>query len=218
VTWRLFERDPERYEAWYATPRGQRADRAERALLERLLVPFATARSALEVGCGTGHFTRWLGGTLARVIGLDRAPAMLAEARRRHPGLPLVQGDAHQLPIRSRAVDLAVFVTTLEFVEEPGQVLAEAVRVARRGVLVVALNRWSTGAFSRRWGRDVRASRLGRARDFTLGSLRGLVATAAGPRLHALRWRGALFPCGPARMSARIPLGGVLGIAVELAP
>lgn len=218
AAWQLFERDPAGYEAWYATPRGRRADRAERALLERLLAPLATARSALEVGCGTGHFTRWLAGRFLRVIGLDRAPAMLAEARRRQPGLLLVQGDAHHLPIRSRAVDLGVFVITLEFVGEPAQALAEAVRVARQGVLVVALNRWSLGGFSRRWGRGARGARLGHTRDFTLASLRELALAAAGPRLRAFRWASALFPDGLARTPARFPLGGVVGIAVELAP
>jgi trans-aconitate methyltransferase len=62
VSWQRFEREAAGYEAWYATPRGRRADRAERGLLERLMVPFATARSALEIGCGTGHFTQWLAG------------------------------------------------------------------------------------------------------------------------------------------------------------
>ena len=180
--WQLFERDPAGYEAWYGTPRGQRADRAERALLECLLAPFATAQSALEVGCGTGHFTRWLAGRLPRVAGLDRARAMLMEALRRHPGLSLVHGDALHLPIRSRAIDLSVFVLTLEFVERPELALAEAVRVARQGVLVVALSRWSLGGFSRRWGRAARGSMLGRAQDFTLASLRQLASTAAGPR------------------------------------
>lgn len=218
AAWQLFERDAPGYEAWYATARGRRADLAERGLLERLLAPFATARSALEVGCGTGHFTRWLAGRLPRVVGLDRAPAMLAEARRRNPGLPLVRGDAHHLPIRSRAVDLSVFVITLEFVEEPAQVLAEAVRVARQGVLVVALNRWSLGGFSRRWGRDARGPLLGRARDFTLVALRELASTAARPRLRTLRWASALFPDGLVPVPARIPLGDVIGVAVELGP
>ncbi len=218
MAWQLFERDPAGYEAWYTTPRGRRADLAECALLARLLAPFATARSALDVGCGTGHFTRWLAGRLPRVVGLDRAPAMLAEARRRHPRLPLIEGDAHHLPIRSHAVDLSVFVLTLEFVERPALALAEAVRVAHRGVLVLALNRWSLGGFSRRWGADAREPLLGRARDFTLASLCELASTAAGPRLRRLRWASALFPGGLARMPARIPFGGVIGIAVELAP
>jgi SAM-dependent methyltransferase len=118
VSWQRFEREAAGYEAWYATPRGRRADRAERGLLERLMVPFATARSALEIGCGTGHFTQWLAGRLPSVVGLDHAPAMLAQARR-DPRLRLVRGDAHQLPFRNRAVDLSVFVTTLEFLEHP---------------------------------------------------------------------------------------------------
>ncbi len=97
-----FEHDAARYEAWYTTLRGRRADRAECVLLDRLLAPFATAQSALEVGCGTGHFTQWLSARRLHVAGLDRALAMLAEARRRQPRLLLIQGDAHDLPIRSR--------------------------------------------------------------------------------------------------------------------
>jgi SAM-dependent methyltransferase len=218
VGWQPFERRAAGYEAWYTTRRGRRAARAERALLERLLAPFAEAQSALEVGCGTGHFTRWLAGRLPRVIGLDRAPAMLAEAQRPRPRLLLIQGDAHHLPIRSRAVDLSVFVITLEFVEHPAVAMAEAVRVARRGVLVVALNRWSLGGCSRRWGPGARRGLVGRARDFTWPSLRALASAAAGPRLRALRWAGALFPGGPAGVAARIPFGDVIGIAVELTP
>jgi hypothetical protein len=114
-------------------------------------------------------------------------------------------------------VDVSVFVTTLEFVENPAVALAEAIRVARRGVLVVALNRWSVGGFSRRWGPDARRVRLGRAGDFTVTSLRGLVSAAAGPRLAALRWASALLPDGLFAMPLRIPFGGVIGIAVELA-
>jgi SAM-dependent methyltransferase len=216
--WQLFGRDAAGYEGWYATPRGRRADLAEQALLERLLAPFATAQNALEVGCGTGHFTRWLAGKLSRVVGLDRSAAMLAEARRRDPDVLLVHADVHHLPIRSRAVDLSVFVITLEFVERPGLALAEAVRVAREGVIVLALNRWSLGGLSRRRGADSRGPLLGHAGDFTLASLREIASTAAGPRLRALRWAGALFPHGLARRPARIPFGDVIGVAAELAP
>ena len=216
--WQLFERDPAGYEAWYATARGRRAARAERALLERLLAPFATARRALEIGCGTGHFTAWLVGRIPHVVGLDRSPSMLAEARRRHPRLSFVLGDAHALPFGNRTVDLTVFVTSLEFLDHPAGALAEAARVARRGVLVVALNRWSAGGFSRRWGAGARRSRLGRARDFTPTSLRALASAAAGPRLRAFRWASALLPGDVARVQTLLPLGDVIGTAVELSP
>ena len=60
--------------------------------------------------------------------------------------------DAHGLPFWPRAVELSVFVATLEFLERPAVALAEAVRVSRRGLLAVALNRWSPGGLNRRWG------------------------------------------------------------------
>ena len=218
AAWQGFERLAAGYEAWYATPRGRRADRAERALLARLLAPFTGAQSALEVGCGSGHFTRWLADRLPRVVGLDRAPAMLAEARRHGPRLRLVQGDAHRLPIRSRAVDLGLFALTLEFVDDPAVALAEAVRVSRRGVLVVALNRWSLGGWSRRWGPDARRPLLGQARDFSLVVLRALTVAAAGPRLRHIQWASTVFPLGRGGLSARLPLGDVIGMTAELGP
>jgi ubiquinone/menaquinone biosynthesis C-methylase UbiE len=218
IAWKLFERDPAAYESWYTTPRGRLADSAERALLEHLFAPFARAGTVLEVGCGTGHFTRWLADRFPCVVGIDRAPAMLAEARRRNPGLPLLLGDAHDLPVRSRSVDLGVFITALEFLEEPAQALAEALRVVRRGVVVVALNRWSVGGFSRRWGRDAQGPLLGHARDFTRASLRALASMTAGPRLRRVRSASALFPGGLLQSSSWIPLGDVIGIALELRP
>jgi SAM-dependent methyltransferase len=215
--WQLFEHDAAGYEAWYATPRGRRAERADCALLERLLAPFQTARSALEIGCGTGHFTGWLASRIPLVVGVDRAPAMLAEARRRHARLALVEGDAHALPLRSEAVDVSMFVTTLEFLEHPSAALAEAVRVSRRAVLVLALNRWSVGALSRRWGAAARGRRA-RARDFAPPTLRALMAAAAGRRLRALRWATALFPAPLGLVVSRLPFGDVIGAAVDLSP
>lgn len=66
-----------------------------------------------------------------QAVGLDRAPAMLAEMRRNSPVIPAVMGDAHRLPFQNATVDLVVFLTTLEFLEDPFQALVEAVRVSR---------------------------------------------------------------------------------------
>jgi ubiquinone/menaquinone biosynthesis C-methylase UbiE len=41
---------------------------------------------------------------------------MVREARRIFPLLPLVLGDAEQLPFQTEAVDVVAFITTLEFV------------------------------------------------------------------------------------------------------
>jgi SAM-dependent methyltransferase len=216
ASWEAFEQAAATYEAWYARPRGQRAAAAERALLDWLLAPFPRAACVLDVGCGTGHFTGWLASRGSRVIGLERAPAMLAGLRRRHPRLPVVLADAHRLPFRGATVDVAVCVTTLEFLERPDEALAEAVRVARRGVVLVVLNRWSLGGLSRRWGPQSRRPLLGLARDYAVPALVGHLRQAAGGRLERLRWTSALFPDGLWRVRAPVPLGDVLGVAAVL--
>jgi SAM-dependent methyltransferase len=218
VSWAIFERAAGRYEAWYATARGRRVDEAERALLGWLLASFTGARSALDVGCGTGHFAAWLRRRSVDVIGLDRSPAMLAELRRRLAGIPAVVGDAGCLPVRSGAVDVALLVTALEFVERPDAALSEAVRVARQGLALVVLNRWSLGGLSRRIGPQARRPILGSARDASLVALRRAVQAAAGERLRSLRWASSLFPDGFWAARWPVPLGDVIGMAVVLSP
>ena len=218
MPWEIFERVASRYEGWYTTPRGEQADQAERMLLDWLLSLFPDAHSVLEVGCGTGHFTTWLAKQGLWTLGLDRAPAMLTELHRRVPALPVILSDAHRLPVRGGAVDLVLFVTTIEFLEEPDIALVEAVRVARQGLLLVVLNRWSLGGLSRRWGPQSRGSLLGQARDFSLGSLQALVQKAAGGRLQKIHWTNTLFPDGLWWVRAPIPVGDVIGIAAVLAP
>jgi SAM-dependent methyltransferase len=216
VSWQIFERAAAGYEAWYATVRGRRVDEAERALLTWLLEPFSGARSVLDVGCGTGHFAAWLRSRELTVIGLDRSPAMLAELRRRHAAIPVVVGDAGGLPVRSGGVDVALLVTTLEFVERPEIALSEAVRVARQGLVLVILNRWSLGGLSRRIGPQARRPILGFARDASLAGLRRALRSAAGDRLRSVRWASSLFPDGLWAVRWAVPLGDVIGMAAVL--
>ena len=52
------ERVAAHYEAWYETLEGWRADVLEKAVLGWLLESVPRASSVLEIGCGTGHFSR----------------------------------------------------------------------------------------------------------------------------------------------------------------
>ena len=214
--WRVFEKEALRYEGWYATLRGQKVDRAERALLEWLLALFPEARSVIEIGCGTGHFTRWFAQKLPLVIGLDRAPAMLAEFRKASSEIPIIVGDAHHLPVRDRSVDVSALVVTLEFLKDSPAALAEAIRIARRGVLLITLNPWSLGGLSRRIGSQSRGAILSQAKGFPLGSLKAMAAKAGGKRLRRILWRSTLFPNGFWRLCLPAPLGDVLGLALVL--
>ena len=81
----------------------------------------------------------------------------------------------------------------------------------------MALNRWSLGGLSRRWGQQAHHALLGQARDYSLPSLRATVQQAAGTRGHEVRWACPLFPDGLWRVRAPLPLGEVLGLAVGFA-
>jgi hypothetical protein len=76
-----------------------------------------------------------------------------------------------------------------------------------------ALNRWSAGGLSRRHGPQARRPLLGRARDYSVASLRARLSAGAGARLAKVRWASTLFPDGRWRLRARIALGDVIGMA-----
>ena len=197
------------YESWYQTT-GRRADRLEKALLGRLLAGFPQARTLLEVGCGTGHFSRWFAGQGVRVVGLDRSLPMMAEAIRR--GAPsCLHGDALALPFADDTFDLVVLVTTLEFLHDPDQALAEAFRVARQGLILGVLNRHSL------LGRQLRVKGgpvWETACLFTPAELSCLAQRAAtGTQVHIV-WRTTLWPLWTGALP--LPWGGFIGLAARL--
>jgi hypothetical protein len=140
---------------------------------------------------------------------------MLREAGRHPDGGPRLLADAHELPVRDRAVDVVVLVTTLEFLERPERALGECVRVADRGLVVLALNRWSPGALARR-RRSSRSPLLSRADDRSLPRLRRELTSAAGARLRGVRWRCTLLPRPLDGLVSAVPFGDVIGMAVAL--
>jgi SAM-dependent methyltransferase len=104
------------------------------------------APAVLDLGCGIGHWGRLLSRALprARVVGLDREPRWIAEARQRAaaPGLAgrftYTVGAAEALPFEAGAFDVVTCQTLLIHVRDPAAVLAEMVRVTRPGGLVIA--------------------------------------------------------------------------------
>lgn len=104
-----------------------------------------------DIGCGPGtDLTRLADavGAGGLVIGVDREPAMLAEAGRRlagRSGVDLRAGDAHDLPIPDASVDRARADRVLMHVRDPAKVMAEIRRVLRpAGVFGMAEPDWDT--------------------------------------------------------------------------
>lgn len=134
---------PQDYDAWYDSPRGRWIASTEFALLRRHL-DLRPGQQVLDVGCGTGWFTRRLAQTGLAMTGLDLDEQMLAVARQRTPeGIAWLQGDATRLPFADRSFDQVVALTSLCFVPDWPRAVAEIVRVTRRGFALGLLNRHS---------------------------------------------------------------------------
>ncbi|MFO8024507.1 class I SAM-dependent methyltransferase [Thiohalophilus sp.] len=133
---------PEQYDHWYHTPRGQWISQQEFDLLLKLLNPTTGAR-LLDVGCGTGHFTRRFHEAGLAVTGLDPDPAMLAYAREHSEDIEYIEGTAEQLPFDDKQFDYSSAITSLCFVDNPVTALQELWRVSKHGVILGLLNRHS---------------------------------------------------------------------------
>jgi len=194
------------YERWYETA-GRRADEFEKQLLNELLAYLPAIETALDVGCGTGHFSRWFAARGLHVVGVDLSTEMLVESRRLR-GPSCVRGRAERLPFSSRSVDVVAFIMTFEFVADPQIAVGEACRVARRGILVGALNRRSLlgRGLARRTDPPWPSARL-----YTVGELKALLVRAAGDHRPRFRSRTTLWPGW--RSSLPLPWGGFIGIS-----
>ena len=99
----------------------------------------AAGGSALDVACGSGKLTAELArlaGSNGRVVGLDFSPRMLEVARREHPALEFVEGDALKLPFEDASFDAATIAFGLRNLADPVRGLSEMTRVARRAVVL----------------------------------------------------------------------------------
>ncbi len=120
---------------------------AERAAWDRILDLVLAGRGrldALDAGCGTGFLTFELATRGHRVTGVDFAPAMIAEARRkaaeRGVSVRLEEADAEQLPFAPGSFDLAISRHVLWTLPHPEAAIDEWVRVLRPGGRLVVVD------------------------------------------------------------------------------
>jgi ubiquinone/menaquinone biosynthesis C-methylase UbiE len=120
---------------------------AERAAWDRifdLVLSGGRALDALDVGCGTGFLSFELAVRGHRVTGVDFAPAMLAEARRkaaeRAAAIRFEEADAEQLPFTSGSFDLVISRHVLWTLPHPEAAIDEWIRALRPGGRLVIVD------------------------------------------------------------------------------
>jgi ubiquinone/menaquinone biosynthesis C-methylase UbiE len=136
--------DSERYDHWYKTVRGQWIGQCETNLLIDALKP-RSGESLLDVGCGTGFFTREMGSRInGIIIGVDINQNCIQYARQQesHTASYAV-ADARVLPFADAAFDMIMSITALCFIPMIEVALKEIIRVTRHRFAIGLLNRHS---------------------------------------------------------------------------
>jgi ubiquinone/menaquinone biosynthesis C-methylase UbiE len=206
---------PAAYDAWYDTLRGRWIGDQEFVLLARLL----NARpgdTLLDVGCGTGYFSRrFVRESGLKVTGVDIDPDVIAFAKEQATDIEFALGNAQSLPYTDASFDHVVAVTSLCFVDGEARAVREMARIARQRVALGLLNRHSLLYFSK--GRGQAGSYSGAhwhssAEARALLERAGCVDVSLGSAVF-LPDGGAMARTVERLLPSRIPVGSFLAVA-----
>ena len=141
---RAYEDVERRAGLWNPSNRGNQAILTERRTLTRRLLERAGwvplgSRAVLEVGSGFGGELAWLvelGAAPDHLVGVDLLPGRVEAARRGHPELRFVQGNAERLEFEDATFDLVMAITVFSSIHAEAMaknIASEIVRVLRPG-------------------------------------------------------------------------------------
>ncbi len=216
VPWYMQPKIVEGYEGWYEG-KYKRADLLEKRVLEIMLDQFEGSSSILEIGCGTGHFTRWFQTLGKNAMGVDLSPYMAKQAKSLWKEGDFINAPSLNLPFRSMSFDVAFFITCFEYMPQPIMVLKEAARVARKGIVLGLMNSWSLPTLRRKFqlafGKN---DYYRRAHFYSIGEMKSLCKKSFDSDYSLAKWRTTLFPkpLGLERDTGN-PFGAFLGVALK---
>jgi ubiquinone/menaquinone biosynthesis C-methylase UbiE len=215
--WYFQEDNVKTYESYYEG-KYKRVDTLEKALLQKLLNSLPNPKSLLEVGCGTAHFTRWFESLGLECHGLDLSHLMLREAKKLWLNKSLLRGESAYLPFKDDSVDVVAFIACMEYMPDPVKVLSEASRVARKGIIIGLMNKWSPPTIRRII--QVKMNRnpyYKNAKFYSILGIKSKLKDALREAYNVPYWSTTAFTeiLGNTE-SSLIPLGAFLGVAVKL--
>jgi ubiquinone/menaquinone biosynthesis C-methylase UbiE len=131
--------------------------------------------NCVELGCGTGYFTRAIAGNARHITATDLSDQMLEVARiqlREFENVTIQKADCSDTGLPSGSFDSVLVANLIHILDTPSRCLQEVYRILRHGGLVIAvdLTGYGLGLFKkaqlgmrylRRWGMPPRHGRDG---------------------------------------------------------
>ena len=211
------EQTTKEYERYYEA-KYKRADLLEKRLLIELLGQFKNAANLLEVGCGTGHFTRWLDSTDLECYGVDTSIPMLKEAKKLWINGRLLQCEGNQLPFKDKSVDIVAYITSFEFMPDAAIAFEEAARVAKKGVIMGLMNKHSAATIRKR-AQSITGKNTfyENAHFYSIFDIKKLLDKSFSGKYAVTFWSTTVFPRVFGDLeSSLFPFGAFLGMALKV--
>jgi SAM-dependent methyltransferase len=137
----LFDRLAPQYDDHFRVPRRNAYDRLAWEQVRSLLPP--TPGLIIDAGCGVGRWAPRLVGLGHRVVGIEQAPDMAAEARRRAERLDgrflVIEASMEQVDLPAKCADAVLAMGSLQYTMDPRSAVKRFVRWVRPNRAVVLL-------------------------------------------------------------------------------
>jgi SAM-dependent methyltransferase len=167
----------------------------------------AGARTAVDLGAGTGLLSRALAAVVAEVIAVEPDPRMRAVLAARSPGVRVLEGTGEAIPLPDASAD-AVLVSSAWHWMDPELAIPEVARVLRDGGRFGVL--WSHRDHESGWLRDLGRAQVDTNTDPTDSAANDSAATDSAATDSATTDGGITRP---RRHEITLPEGGLFGAA-----
>jgi ubiquinone/menaquinone biosynthesis C-methylase UbiE len=219
-------KDAEAYDRWAGKDGNQQVIDLETRLMKEMLHP-AYGDRLLDIGCGTGSSLMPFLNRGIQLTGVDPSPYMLDIAGKKFGHrVDLHRAHAEDLPFDDNAFEYASLCLSLEFADDPSKALAEACRVAKDGIFVGILNKYSVKAFQRRVKGVIVPTIYNHARFFSIGEITRLFYSLLGnvpvnwqTTCHFPEWKNQWIDrLESSRWVKKSPFGAFAGIMAQPVP
>ena len=104
------------------------------------LVEFRPGMKVLDLGCGTGGFTKKFLGKGLDLYGMDISPKCIEFAQKKHPEIHFCTGDIEQTPYKENSFDVVLLSGVLHHFPDFSGALKESYRILKKGGALLAFD------------------------------------------------------------------------------